>query len=103
MNWKLVVLVIGMSLTFWDIFNVPYIINYARKQFEVSTVIANLPLSAEMIGYAIGGVINGLLSSFKGRKIGLLTSMGLVSLGSLIGFLSQTFSWIIIAEFIIGL
>ncbi|WP_218260046.1 MFS transporter [Saccharolobus shibatae] len=103
MNWKLVVLAIGMSLTFWDIFNVPYIINYVSKQFEVSTVIANLPLSAEMIGYAIGGVINGLLSSFKGRKIGLLTSMGLVSLGSLIGFLSQTFSWIIIAEFIIGL
>ncbi len=103
MNWKLVVLSLGMSLTFWDIFNVPYIINYASTQFHASPVLASLPLSAEMIGYAMGGAINGFLSSLRGRKFGLLLSMSLVSLGSLLGLVAKSFSWIIPAELLIGL
>ncbi|ABP94593.1 MULTISPECIES: MFS transporter [Metallosphaera] len=103
MNWKLVILSLGMSLTFWDIFNVPYIINYAGTQFHASPLLASLPLSAEMIGYALGGALNGLLSSLRGRKPGLLLSMGLVAVGSLVGFVAQSFSWLIPAELLIGL
>ncbi|MCG3110118.1 putative sialic acid transporter [Metallosphaera sp. J1] len=103
MNWKLVILSLGMSLTFWDIFNVPYIINYAGTQFHASSLLASLPLSAEMIGYAMGGAMNGLLSSLRGRKPGLLLSMALVSVGSLVGFMAQSFTWLIPAELLIGL
>ncbi|QKR00242.1 MFS transporter [Metallosphaera tengchongensis] len=103
MNWKLIILSLGMALTFWDIFNVPYIINYASSQFHVNILVSSLPLSAEMVGYAVGGAVNGLLSSIKGRKPGLMLSMGLVSAGSLLGLLSPSFFWLIPAEFIIGL
>ncbi|MEM4046933.1 MAG: MFS transporter [Metallosphaera sp.] len=103
MNWKLIILSLGVSLTFWDIFNVPYIINNVTSQFHTSALLSSLILSAEMIGYALGGVINGFISSIGGRKIGLLTSMSLVSIGSFIGLIAQSISWIIAAELIIGL
>jgi len=103
MDWRLVILAVGMSLTFWDIFNVPYIINYSSTLFHVSHVLSNLPLSAEMLGYALGGIINGLIASLKGRKVGLLSSMLLISVGSFMGLLSPLFYWLIPAEFLIGL
>jgi len=103
MNWKLVILAVGMSLTFWDIFNVPYIVNYSSSAFHVSQELASFPLSAEMVGYALGGAVNGLLASLRGRRLGLLTSMGLVSMGSLLGLLAVSFYWLIPAELLIGL
>ncbi len=99
----IILLAIGNSLTFWDIFNLPYIINYTSKIFNISQNLASLPLSAEMLGYFFGGFLNGLIASRWGRKWGLITSMILISIGSLIGFLSLSFTFIIVSEFIIGL
>ncbi|AWR93596.1 MFS transporter [Acidianus brierleyi] len=99
----LVLLALGTSLSFWDIFNVPYIVDYASKIFNVNTDLSSLPLSAEMLGYFIGGSFNGYIASKWGRKKGLILSMGLISLGSVIGLLSLSFIMIIISEFIIGM
>ena len=95
---QILLLSLGTSLTFWDIFNVPYIEDYASKQ--IGEVSATLILSAEMIGYFLGGIINGYLASKFGRKFGLLSSMSLISLGSLLGLLSINF--LVIAELLIG-
>ncbi len=94
----------GTSLSFWDIFNVPYIIDYSARQFHVSasSVTANLPLTTEMLGYFLGGAVNGLISTYLGRKKGLMLTMGLVAIGSLLGFLSQDFLQLSIAELLIG-
>ncbi|BFH73928.1 MFS transporter [Sulfurisphaera javensis] len=98
---QLALLSLGTSLSFFDIFNVPYIENYASASLgEVSSV---LILSAEMIGYFIGGIINGYIASKYGRKVGLILSMILISIGSIIGLLSFSVTQLIIAEFIIGL
>ena len=53
----LALLSLGYSLAFFDIFNVPYIENYSSK--EIGLVPSALILSAEMIGYVLGGLING--------------------------------------------
>ncbi|MBB5255032.1 MFS transporter [Sulfurisphaera ohwakuensis] len=98
---QLALLSLGTSLSFWDIFNVPYIENFASKNLgEVSSV---LILSAEMIGYFIGGVLNGFFATKFGRKPGLLLSMFLIALGSLIGFFSFSPIQLVIAELIIGI
>jgi len=98
---QLALLSLGTSLSFWDIFNVPYIENYASKAIgEVSSV---LILSAEMIGYFLGGAVNGYIASKYGRKKGLLLSMFLIAIGSLIGFLSFNEIELIVAELIIGI
>lgn len=98
---QLALLSIGTSLSFWDIFNVPYIENYASQAIgEVSSV---LILAAEMSGYFTGGIVNGYIASKYGRKKGLILSMLLIAIGSLVGFLSTSVSQLIIAEFLIGL
>ncbi|MBW9141144.1 MAG: MFS transporter [Candidatus Aramenus sp.] len=99
----LALLALGTSLSFWDIFNVPYIVNYASKIFNVSQTVANLPLSSEMLGYFLGGAINGFIASKFGRKKGLIFTMGLISLGSILGLLSPNFYYLVVAELIIGM
>ncbi|AWR96961.1 MFS transporter [Acidianus sulfidivorans JP7] len=96
---QLALIAIGTSLSFWDIFNVPYIVNDASKMIGLSS---SLILSAEMLGYFIGGSVNGYLASIKGRKFGMLLSMGLIALGSLLGFISTSLTELFLAEFIIG-
>ncbi len=99
----LILLALGTSLSFWDIFNVPYIVDYASKIFNVSQNFSSIPLSMEMLGYFIGGSFNGYIASKWGRKKGLILSMGLISLGSIIGLISFSFIMIVMAEFIIGM
>lgn len=98
---QIALLSIGTSLTFWDIFNVPYIENYASKQ--IGEISSTLILSAEMLGYFLGGVINGYLASKYGRKFGLLSSMALISIGSLLGFISLNLAMLLVAELLIGI
>lgn len=100
----LLLISLGIALSFWDIFNLPYIINYASAYFGVKSTdpMSDLPLTAEMVGYALGGVVNGYLSSKRGRKPGLLVSMGLVTVGSFMGMISPTYVFVVISEFIIG-
>ena len=97
---QLALLSIGASLTFWDIFNVPYIENYASA--DIGEVSSTLILSAEMIGYFVGGLFNGYIAMKYGRKKGLILSMLLISLGSLLGLLSINYLQLVLAEFIIG-
>ncbi|MUM65151.1 MFS transporter [Acidianus infernus] len=97
---QLALISVGTSLSFWDIFNVPYIENEASSQ--LGSINSTLILSAEMIGYFTGGAINGLIASKYGRKIGIILSMLLIFLGSTIGFFSTSFLQLAIAEFIIG-
>ncbi|ARM75606.1 MFS transporter [Acidianus manzaensis] len=96
---QLVLIAVGTSLSFWDIFNVPYIVDDASK---IIGLYSSLILSAEMFGYFIGGSINGYLASIKGRKFGMLLSMGLIAIGSFIGFISTSYIELFLAEFIIG-
>ncbi|WP_054846326.1 MFS transporter [Sulfuracidifex tepidarius] len=101
---QLALLSVGTSLSFWDIFNVPYIIDYSAQQFHVpsSSPVANLPLTTEMIGYFLGGATNGLVSTYLGRKKGLVLTMLIIAIGSLIGLSSQDFLELSIAELLIG-
>jgi MFS family permease len=98
---QLALLSIGTSLTFWDIFNVPYIENYASV--NLGEISSTLILSAEMIGYFVGGLFNGYIAMKFGRKKGLILSMLLISLGSLLGLLSINYLQLVLAEFIIGI
>ncbi|MEM3856286.1 MAG: MFS transporter [Saccharolobus sp.] len=84
---------IGTSLAFFDIFNVPYIVSSHNN---------SLILSSEMLGYFIGGIFNGYLGIFKGRKFSILFSMILIAIGSLIGLISINLIQLFLAEFIIG-
>ncbi len=99
----LALLALGTSLSFWDIFNVPYIVNYASQIFNVPQTVANLPLSSEMLGYFLGGAVNGFIASKFGRKKGLILTMGLISLGSLLGLIAFNFYFLVAAELIIGM
>jgi len=101
----LLILCLGFTLSFWDIFNVPYVISYAGKSFDLpqSSPEVNLPLTAEMMGYFVGGAINGFIGTRMGRKTGLLSSMILVTVGSALAFSSASFLQLTLAEFVIGL
>lgn len=101
---QLALISVGTSLSFWDIFNVPYIVDYSAQQFNVptSSAIANLPLTTEMLGYFFGGATNGIISTLLGRKKGLVFTMLMIAIGSLVGFLSQNFLELAVAELLIG-
>ncbi|EZQ10228.1 MFS transporter [Candidatus Acidianus copahuensis] len=102
---NLLAIAIGYSLTFFDIFNVPYIINYSSQFFGLSnaSILSNLVLVAEMVGYSVGGLVNGFLTTRLGRKKGVILSSMLIALGSLIGITSLTLIQLVISELIIGL
>ncbi|NON61562.1 MFS transporter, partial [Acidianus sp. RZ1] len=102
---NLLAIAIGYSLTFFDIFNVPYIINYSSQFFGLSnaSILSNLVLVAEMVGYSVGGLVNGFLTTRLGRKKGVILSSILIALGSLIGITSLTLIQLVISELIIGL
>ncbi|MCG2871903.1 MAG: MFS transporter [Sulfolobales archaeon] len=96
----LALLSLGYSLAFFDIFNVPYIENYSSK--EIGLVPSALILSAEMIGYVLGGLINGYLSARSGRRAGLIASSLTIALGSSLGLTANSFAQLFLAELIIG-
>ncbi len=98
---QLALLSLGTSLSFWDIFNVPFIESYASK--VVGEIPSTLILTAEMLGYVSGGLINGLIGTKYGRKSGIIASMAFVFLGSLLGLISSSLIELLIAEFIIGI
>ena len=97
----LALLSVGASLSFWDIFNVPYIENYASA--TIGQLSSTLILTSEMLGYVVGGIINGAISTRFGRKNGLITSMLFIFLGSLLGFLSSSVPELLMSEFVIGM
>ena len=96
----LALLSLGYSLAFFDVFNVPYIENYSSK--EIGLVPSALILSAEMIGYVLGGLINGYLSARSGRRAGLIASSLTIALGSSLGLTANSFAQLFLAELIIG-
>ncbi|KAL4881767.1 MFS general substrate transporter [Aspergillus karnatakaensis] len=98
----LVVALIGFSTTFTAAIYSPGSAA-VKAQFNVSTTVSLLPLSASSLGLAFGPMMSSPLSETFGRKLVYLLTLPLVNLFTIGSGASQSITSLIICRFIAGL
>jgi len=104
-NAVLLLVAISFFLVFWDVYNIGFILPVAAKQFGVSfsNPLYGLPVTTGLIGYIAGELGLGYYSQKIGRRNGLLITLIIAAIGSLLAALSQNYIEITIFRFIIGI
>ncbi|KAL4863899.1 hypothetical protein BDV12DRAFT_176898 [Aspergillus spectabilis] len=98
----LVVALIGFSTTFTASIYSPGS-EQVKEQFNVSTTVSLLPLSASSLGLAFGPMMSSPLSETFGRKLVYLLTLPLVNLFTVGSGASQSIASLIVCRFIAGL
>ncbi|QIW23835.1 MFS transporter [Sulfolobus sp. S-194] len=96
---------ISFFLVFWDVYNIGFVLPIAADQLGVAinSFLYALPITTGLIGYVAGELVLGRVSDLYGRRIGLMITLILTALGSLLAALSLNFIELSIFRFIIGL
>ncbi|WP_227245347.1 MFS transporter [Paraburkholderia caribensis] len=80
-------------------FTIPFIM----KEFGISLEVAGLLGTAGMIGVGFSGVLIGILSDRKGRKIALVTSVATFGLFTFAIYFSRSWTDVLVLRFLAGL
>ena len=100
--WIIFTVGAGFFFAFFDIITIGLALPIIAKQFQVSTAVVLWAITSGLIGYIIGSFLDSRLSDLLGRKLALIVSMLLFSIGSLLSATSPNITWLIIWRFIIG-
>ena len=73
------------------------------KQFQTPIHIAYYTITSSLIGYIFGAILDSVLSDRFGRRIGLIISVTLFSIGSLLSAFSSNIHFLIIIRFVVGM
>ena len=103
-RWSLLIIIgLGFFFGFFDITSIGIALPVFAKQFGVSASQAAWTITSSLIGYVIGSFIDSRLSDLFGRKLALLISVSLFSVGSLLSATSQNLTQLIVWRFVIGM
>ncbi|PMP89936.1 MAG: hypothetical protein C0171_06075, partial [Caldisphaera sp.] len=102
-----VVILLAMTffLVFWDVYNIGFILPVAGKQLGVlpSNLLYAMPATIGLIGYIAGEFILGYYSQKLGRRNGLMITLIIASIGSILMAFSMNFIELSIFRFIVGM
>jgi putative MFS transporter len=94
---------IGYFIAFFDITNVAFGLPVFGKLFQMTSVEQAYPISASLAGYILGSWLNGNLSDYGGRKLGLALAVAFCSVGCLGAMLADSLSTMVIFRVITGM
>ena len=88
---------------FYDIVNIGDALPVIAKQFEISSQTAASAISVGLVGYVVGSLSDAVVSDRLGRRLALLVSVGLFTVGALITAFSGSFTLLLVGRFITGM
>src|SRR5664279_6577950 len=74
----------GYFFAFFDIVTIAFALPVIAQQFHVSKTVVAYSVTSSLIGYIIGAYANSTIADKWGRKLGLMISVGLFSVGTLV-------------------
>lgn len=101
--WVILTIGIGFFFAFFDIVVIGLALPVLVQQFHVSLSLAVWTITANLIGYIVGAILDGVLSDFFGRRLALMLSMLFFSVASIISAFSPNIIFLIILRFFIGM
>lgn len=102
---QLVLWVIGFGFffAFFDIVTIGFAVPVVTKQFGVSSEIASWTITGSLLGYIAGSFLDSRIADRFGRRIGLMISVSLFTVGSLLSATSPDIWWLIGWRFLSGM
>ena len=88
---------------FYDIVNIGDALPVIAKQFEISSQTAASAISVGLVGYVVGSLSDAVVSDRLGRRLALLVSVGMFTVGALITAFSGSFTLLLVGRFITGM
>jgi len=99
----LVALGAAYFFAFYDIVNIGDALPVIAKQFDISSQTAASAISVGLVGYVVGSLSDAVVSDRLGRRLALLVSVGMFTVGALITALSGSFEVLLVGRFITGM
>lgn len=93
----------GFFFGFFDIITIGVALPVIQKQFGISELSATWAITASLIGYILGAIIDSRISDLYGRRIALYLSILFFSVGSIFSAASFSLGWLIFWRFITGM
>jgi putative MFS transporter len=93
----------GYFFAFFDIVTISFATPVIATQFNVSKATVTLSVTSSLIGYIIGAFADSTIADKWGRKLSLVVSVSVFSIGTILAALSTNVTELIIFRFIAGL
>src|SRR5437763_294916 len=93
----------GYFFAFFDIVTISFAAPVIADQFHVSKSTVTLSITSSLIGYIIGAFADATIADKWGRRLSLVLSVGVFSLGTALAAASTNVTELIIFRFIAGL
>src|ERR1700760_1402965 len=93
----------GYFFAFFDIVTISFATPVIATQFHVSKATVTLSVTSSLIGYIIGAFADSTIADKWGRKLSLMISVAVFSIGTVLAALSTNVTELIIFRFISGL
>jgi putative MFS transporter len=93
----------GYFFAFFDIVTISFAAPVIAQQFHVSKTTVTLSVTSSLIGYIIGAFADSTIADKWGRKLSLMLSVAVFSIGTILAALSTNVTELIVFRFIAGL
>ncbi len=93
----------GYFFAFFDVVAIGAALPVISAQFDVSTGAASLAVTSSLAGYVVGGFADSTFSDLRGRRVSMMVSVGLFTMGSVAAALSPSLAWLIVFRFVAGM
>ncbi len=94
---------IGFFFGFFDILTIGFALPRIEVEFHITLQTAAWTITSSLIGYIVGSYFISRIADNKGRKIALIFSMLLFTIGSFACAFSFDFIWLVFLRFITGM
>ena len=93
----------GFFFAFFDIVTIGFAVPVVAKQFAISSELASWSITASLIGYIIGSFLDSRIADRAGRRVSLMISVTLFTVGSLMSATASDIWWLIAWRVISGM
>ncbi|MQA74088.1 MAG: MFS transporter [Solirubrobacterales bacterium] len=93
----------GYFFAFFDIMTIGLALPVIASQFDVSSSTAALAVTASLVGYIVGALVNSRIADLRGRRLALMISVCVFTAGTLAAALSPSIGWLIAFRFVAGM
>jgi len=93
----------GFFFAFFDIVTIGFAVPVITKQFTISSELASWTITSSLLGYIIGSFLDSRIADRFGRRLALMISVSLFTVGSLMSSVSTGIWWLIAWRFISGM
>lgn len=102
---KLILVVIGFGyfFSFFDIVNMGFAIPSISQHLHAPIPKVIEAINWNLYGYIVGALLISFLSDAFGRKVSIISSLLIVTIGSVITAFTSSMEWIYIGRFIVGM